>query len=395
MTESVTEDQLNLRELVQEKHAQAKSLLKANGIDCWLTFTREGSDLLLPFLIGCQNIVAVTSLLIFADGPSVAIVADYDTGQVDGLFDEVIGYSVGWKEPLLTTLKERNPASIALNYSNNDHGVDGLTYGLFRLLSETLEPTGFADRFVSAADVAGAIRSIKSPGEVERIRRACEITQRIFEDVTEMVRPGLTEIEIAEIINERMETYQVEPSWEAALCPAVFGSMTRGGHAAPGTARIERGDGFRVDFGVKYEGYAADLQRTWYFLKPGETEAPAEYQRAFEANLAGIRLAGSLIKPGIAATEVDRQVRELVGARGYSFTHALGHQVGRLAHDGGTVMGPMNERYGLRSGGTLEAGMVLAIEPCISNVAIEENVVVTADGCEYLVPPQEAIYLLS
>jgi Xaa-Pro aminopeptidase len=394
MSETLTEDQLLRQELVTEKHAQAKAALKANGIDCWLTFTREGSDLLLPFLIGGEYIVAVTSLLIFADGPSVAIVADYDTGQVDGLFDRVIGYSTDWKEPLLEVLRERNPASIGINFSNEDHGVDGLTYGLFRLLSDAVAPLGIAGRFVSAAGVASALRYRKSPREVERVRRACELTQRIFDDVTEMVRPGLTEIEIAEIINERMETYEVEPSWEAAFCPAVFSSMTKGGHALPGTAKIERGNGFRVDFGVKYEGYAADLQRTWYFLKPGETAAPAEYQRAFEANRDGIRLAASLIKPGLPTTEVDRQVRELIGARGYSFTHALGHQVGRMAHDGGTMMGPMNERYGSRSRGVFEAGMVFAIEPCISNVAIEENVVVTADGCEYLVAPQEAIYLI-
>jgi Xaa-Pro aminopeptidase len=394
MTETLTEDQLLRRELAAEKHAQAKALLREKGIDCWLTFTREGSDLLLPFLIGGEYIVAVTSLLIFAEGPSVAIVADYDTGQVEGLFDEVIPYSRDWKEPLLSVLRDRDPGTIGLNYSSEDHGVDGLTHGLFRLLSDAVVPLGIADRFVSAAAVASTIRSIKSPSEIERIRRACEITQRIFDDVTEMAKPGLTEIEIAEIIKERMETYGVEPSWEPAFCPSVFGSMTKGGHALPGTAKIERGDGFRVDFGVKYEGYAADLQRTWYFLKPGETAAPADYQHAFDAVKDGIALAASLIKPGIAATEVDRQVRELIGARGYSFTHALGHQVGRMAHDGGTLMGPMNERYGSRSRGNLEAGMVLAVEPCIANVAIEENVVVTADGCEYLVSPQESISLL-
>jgi Xaa-Pro aminopeptidase len=394
-TVELTEAQRLRRELVVEKHAQAIELLGRSGIDCWLTFAREGSDLLLPFVIGGEYIVGTSALMLFANGPSVAIVADYDVGQVEGVFDRVIPYSLDWKEPFQSVLRERNPASIGLNYSQHDHGMDGLTHGLYLALSAALAPLGLTERLVSAEPVAATVRAVKTPAEVERMRRACAITQRIFDDLTGMLKPGLSEAEIAEIIRERMQTYEVGPSWEASFCPTVFSTKSQGGHTMPGATRIERGDGVRVDFGVVYEGYASDMQRTWYLCKPGETEAPAELRHAFETVRDGILMAAELLKPGMRGYDVDGPVRQFVADRGYTFTHALGHQLGRMAHDGGMVLGPNNARYGERAKGIVKAGMVFTLEPCIANVALEDDVVVTDTGCEFLLPTQQAIYLVN
>ena len=395
MTAELTEAQRMRRELVAEKHAQAVGLLNERGIDCWLTFTREGSDLLLPFVTGGEYIAGLSALMIFANRPSVAIVADYDVGQVEGIFDRVIPYSLDWKEPFQDVLRERNPASIGLNYSQHDHGMDGLTHGLYLALVAAVAPLGFADRLVSAEAVAATVRAVKTPAEIERMRRACEITQRIFEDLTGMLKPGLAEVDIADIVRERMQTYEVTPSWEASFCPAVFSTKSRPGHAPPGTTRIERGDGVRLDFGVFYEGYASDMQRTWYLLKPGETEAPAEMRHAFETVRDGILMAAEFLKPGVRGYDVDRPVRQFIADRGYTFTHALGHQLGRMVHDGGMVLGPDNVRYGERAKGIVEAGMVFTLEPVVASAMIEDDVVVTETGCEFLVPTQREIYLVS
>jgi Xaa-Pro aminopeptidase len=391
---ALTEAQAMRRELVAEKHAQAIALLGQRGLDCWLTFAREGSDLLLPYVIGGEYIVGTSALLLFANGPSVAIVADYDVGQVEGVFDRVIPYSRDWKEPLQTVLRERDPVSIGLNYAEHDHGVDGLTHGLYLALVAALVPLGFADRLVSAEPVAATVRAVKTRSEIERIRRACEITQRIFDDVTGMLTPGLSEAEIAEIFRERMQTYEVAPAWDASFCPAVFSTRSQPGHAAPGATRIERGDGLRVDFGVVYQGYASDMQREWYLLKPGETAAPAEFRHAFETVRDGILMAAELLKPGVRGYDVDNPVRQFVADRGYTFTHELGHQLGRWAHDGGMVLGPDNERYGARSQGVVEAGMVFTLEPCVASAMLEDDVVVTDNGCEFLVPTQREIRLV-
>jgi len=390
-----TEAQRLRRELVAEKHVQATALLGEHGLDCWLTFQREGSDLLLPFVMGGEELVGTAALMIFADGPSVAIVADYDVSQVEGAFDEVLPYSLDWKGLLQGVLRDRRPARIGLNYDADDHGVDGLTHGLYLALVETLAPVGLdEDALVSAAPVATAVRAIKSPAELERMRRAAEITQRIFDDLTGMLKMGLTEADVHEIVGERMQTYGVGPAWEASYCPAVASSRSAGGHSAPGAVRLEAGDGVRVDFGVAFEGYRSDLQRTWYLRRPGETAAPPAFQRAFDTVRDAIEMAAEALKPGVRGHEVDAPVRRFMAERGYTFTHALGHQVGRLTHDGGLVLGPDNARYGARSGGRVGAGMVFTLEPVVPPIGLEEDVVVTETGCEYLIPPQREIYLV-
>ena len=146
-----TEAESLRRSLVAEKHEQAKGLLRDQGIDCWFTFQREGSDVLLPYVLGVDELVSQSALMIFADGPTVAIVMDYDATVVEGIFDQVIPYSSSWREPLLTVLQERNPARIALNYDQHDDGIDGLTHGQYLLLTEAVSAIGFESRAAASA----------------------------------------------------------------------------------------------------------------------------------------------------------------------------------------------------------------------------------------------------
>lgn len=390
----LTEEQRETRQLVNEKHAQAKRELAAHGIDCWLTFSREGSDLLLPYVMGGEDLVGQAALMIFADGPSVAVVADYDASQFDGMFDSVLPYSKGWLDPFQQTLRERNPATIGINYSEVEHGVDGLTYGLYLRLIRALEPLGMVDRLVPAQPVTERVRCIKTPSEIERVRRACEITVRMFDDFTGMLKPGITEKDAWDIFGEQMRAYGLQPAWEAAYCPSVHSNRRAAGHTAPGAGLLEPGDAVHVDFGVKYEGYASDLQRVWYLRRPGETAPDPKVQHAFDAMKDGIALAFEIIKPGMRGYEIDEPVRALVASRGYTYTHSLGHQLGRLAHDGGVLMGPRNERYGDRTAAVIEPGMVFTLEPCVANIGLEENIVITETGCELLVPAATEIILV-
>lgn len=382
------------RELVAEKHAQARALLREQSIECWLTFQREGSDCLLPFVLGVDELVSQSALMLFADGPSVAIVMDYDATVVEGLFDQVTAYSTTWRDPLLQTLRERDPSRIAINYDMHDDGIDGLTYGQYLLLMDAVQPLDIADRFMSASPVASLVRQIKTPAEVERMRRACEITERIFGDVGSMLKPGLTERDIYEMTHELMKSYGVSASWDPAYCPGVMSSKRASGHTPPTQIPLEPGDGLRIDLGVIAEGYASDLMRTWYFSRPGETAPPAEFQHQFEVVRDAIQLATDTIRPGLTGVEVDKVVRGYVEKHGYEYVHATGHQVGIRAHDGGLLLGPDNERYGQRSRGVIREGMTFTLEPVFGPIGLEENVVVTADGCEYLLAPQREVYLV-
>lgn len=263
MSAEMTEAQRLRLELVAEKHAQAVELMRSTGIDCWLTFSREGSDLLLPFVMGGEYLVGTAALMLFADGSTVAVVADYDVSQVDGAFDEIHGYALDWTEPLLDALKAKNPSRIGVNYSETDFGIDGLTHGMMLKLRRALASIGFDDRLVSSEPVAEPVRAVKTPAEIERIRRACAATQRIFDDVTAMLKPGLTETEIADIVNERTATYGLTPAWEAAFCPSVASSRSARGPHSAGRGRTPArrwfGDRLRRPLRGLLLGHDADL----------------------------------------------------------------------------------------------------------------------------------------
>jgi Xaa-Pro aminopeptidase len=124
-------------------------------------------------------------------------------------------------------------------------------------------------------------------------------------------------------------------------------------------------------------------------------------QHAFNTVVSAIEKSVKAIKPGVPGKDIDFIARKTLESAGYpEYKHALGHQVGRQAHDGGGIIGPLWERYGDTPNWLLESGQVYTIEPSIIHpeigvVALEEMIVVTEDGAEYLSDPQKEIVLLN
>ena len=138
-------------------------------------------------------------------------------------------------------------------------------------------------------------------------------------------------------------------AWEpvGAGCPAVHaGPDTVVGHAGPTDVVLERGHILHFDFGVLQNEYASDLQRVVYYLRPGETAAPPEVQRAFDTVVQATQAGVDALKPGVPGREVDAVVRQAIVDAGYpAFSYATGHQMGRACHDGGALLGPLWKRY--------------------------------------------------
>ncbi len=155
-----------------------------------------------------------------------------------------------------------------------------------------------------------------------------------------------------------------------------------------------------MDFGVRVKGYCSDLQRTFYILRPDESAPPPEVQRGFDTIVEAIELARKAMKPGVQGIEVDSVTRHHLLSKGYKdFPHALGHQVGRFAHDGTALLGPGWEKYGTRPYHPLEEGMVFTLEPRLTvegyGVATIENMaLVTASGAEFLSTPQTELIVI-
>jgi Xaa-Pro aminopeptidase len=390
--------------LIREKIHQAQLLLQEFNIDCWLTFVREtalNGDPVLPFLV--EGDLTWHSAFIITPHQAFAIVGQYDRqGVLDvGAYDEVIGYVKGIKEHFQDMMKRLNPRSIAVNYSVGSEICDGITHGMYLTLRDFLYELDMQDRLISAEKIVSALRARKTPAELENIKQAIRVTERIFDEVAAFIAPGRTEKEIAAFMKRKAEAAGVTYAWDPRTCPAVFtGPDTAEAHYGPTDRAVQRGHVLNMDFGLKYNGYCSDLQRTFYVLEEGETTAPPEVRKGFDTIVTSIDLARRQMRPGVQGIEIDKTARSYIVQAGYpEYPHALGHQVGRFAHDGTALLGPAWEKYAQKPFHKLEAGMVFTIEPRLpvagrGIVTIEEMVVVTESGAEFLSSPQKELMVI-
>lgn len=391
--------------LIQEKIRQAAGLLKEFDVDCWLTFVRESAingDPVLPFLVGA-DVTWHSAFIITRDGEARAIVGQYDKKAIEDLraYTHVEGYVEGIRNPLQSILRPLDPRRIAVNFSKDSEICDGLTHGMYLTLVDILQEIGLAERLVSAERVISALRERKTEHEIGAIRRAIGSTLEIFDAVRPFIQPGRTEKEIAEAMTAEMRRKGLEPAWDASVCPSVFtGPETAGAHYNPTEREVKPGHVLNMDFGVKVDEYCSDLQRTFYVREPGESTVPEEVQKGFDTIVESIEQARRAMKPGVQGVEIDAVARRVLKENGYEeFPHALGHQVGRFAHDGTALLGPAWEKYAGKPFRRLETGMVFTLEPRLmvkgkGIATVEEMVVVTGQGADFLSEPQKNLIVI-
>jgi len=373
-------------------------------MDCWLTFVREteiNGDPILPFLV--EGPLTWHSAFIVSPSRTVAIVGAYDKKAVEdtAAYDQVLDYVEGIRPAFLEAMKSLSPKSIAVNYSQESEICDGLTHGMFLTLHDMLSEIGLEKRLVSAQKLVSSLRQRKTPGEIKCIRRAIAVTEAIFQAVARFIQPGRTEEEIADFVRRHVEEAGLEFAWNPRTCPAVFtGPTTAEAHYNPTERKVEPGHVVNMDFGVKVDGYCADLQRSFYVRGKGESCVPPDVKKGFDTIVRAIECSRERLRPGEKGLEVDRVARQVLAEAGYEgFPHGVGHQVGRFAHDGTALLGPAWEKYAHKPFEPIETGMVFTLEPRLKVpgrgvVTIEEMLLVTDDGAEYLSTPQRDVIMI-
>jgi Xaa-Pro aminopeptidase len=390
--------------LIQEKVRQAVSILEEKKIDSWMTFVRETSavlDPVLPLIYGA-TLTWTSALIITRSGETIAVLGNLEaeTARRTGAYQEVVGYDKSIQPELVRILKRLNPGQIAVNISANDPTADGLTHGMYQQLKDYLAQTPFSERLISAETIIAALRGRKTPTEIRRIRKAVDTTEEIYRQTFDYLQPGLTEKQVSQFMHARILDVGVNEAWDYEDCPAVnSGPDSPVGHAGPTGIILERGHLVHFDFGVKQEEYCSDIQRMLYLLKPGETEAPGPVQHAFQTVVFAIQSAVDAMRPGMLGSEIDYIARRVVIHAGYpEYMYATGHGLGRAAHDGGGMLGPHWEKYGGLPDQKLEAGQVYTVEPGVAvpgfgYVGLEEDVLVTETGAEFLSAGQKQLIL--
>jgi Xaa-Pro aminopeptidase len=300
----------------------------------------------------------------------------------------------------LDEITRLDPLRIAINYSTNDVHADGLSHGMYQLLLKYLAGTPYESRLESAEKIHSALRGRKTRQEIDRIRSAIATTNLIYDRTFDFIRPGMTEMMVSEFMHSQLKELGVGPAWEYENCPTVnTGPESAVGHVGPTSLTISAGHILHFDFGVLQNEYCSDIQRVVYFHRPGEIIPPAEVQHGFSTVRNAIENAMLAMLPGVPGKEIDRVARQTVLDAGYpEYMYATGHQLGRLAHDGAGILGPEWERYGDTPNYPLEAGQVFTVEPGVNipgygYIGLEEDVLVTVNGAEYLANPQTELII--
>ncbi|MFX0173061.1 MAG: M24 family metallopeptidase [Candidatus Hodarchaeota archaeon] len=404
MTQSTIQQRIQL-EIVREKHEQIPIIMIECNIDCWIVFVRETAsnpDPIQGLIVG-NDVVWESAFVFFQTAEKIskiAIVGNFDAPaeKQKQIWDEVIPYTEGISKILADLIAKINPQKIALNYSLDDVVADGLSHGLFIKISTILSDK--KDLFTSSAPIIRSLRGRKTKKEIELITKACEITEEINNAITLLLKSNMSENKIQQLFHDEMERNGVTEAWQRVSCPAIdTGPDKEFGHIGPSSnSYTKQGHTLHNDFGVKYHGYCSDIQRMWFF--GARDEIPEELKHAFSTVHQAILKASDYIKPGVTGYSVDKVARDYIVSQGYEeYAHALGHQIGTQAHDGGVLLGPLWERYGDTPKGLVEEGNVFTVELHVKTktygtVSLEENILVTKDGCEFLVPPQEKYILV-
>lgn len=240
-------------------------------------------------------------------------------------------------------------------------------------MAERMRAASPDTRFVDGAAVFDALRAIKSPEEVARIRKAASVAEVAARHVRLHLQEGMTELEACENLLEVLR--ETGPPHEPLV---QFGAQSAIPHADAGAARLKRGDMVLLDLGANVEGYLSDITRMTVF-----GDATREMKEIYRIVLEAQQAAIAAVRPGVPCQEVDRAARQVIAQAGYGeyFTHRTGHGIGMDIHESPwLVEGNLNP---------LAAGNVITVEPGIYlpgrfGVRIEDDVLVTATGAELL-----------
>ncbi len=238
---------------------------------------------------------------------------------------------------------------------------------------------------VKTEGVFSELRVVKDKSEMYNLRQAAKITDESLQEVLQLVKPGIRELDLAVELEYRFRSKGGAIAFDTIVASGWRGALP---HGKASTKRIKKGEMITFDIGASYRGYCADLTRTVVLGKANKKQKEV-YNIVLQAQSAAI----DAVKPGASGKEVDRVAREHIADAGYGeyFGHGLGHGIGLIVHDS-PVLSP-------KSDWVLQEGMVTTVEPGIyipkwGGIRIEDDVVVTSKGCSILnKSPKELIEL--
>jgi len=253
------------------------------------------------------------------------------------------------------------------NIQNLGFEDTNITYATFTKINEIIDcelkpVTGLVEK----------LREVKTEDEIEIIQEAVNIAEKGFDYILGFVKPGITEIEVANELDFYMRKLgATEVSFDTIVASGIRSAMP---HGVASDKIIENGDMVTIDFGCYYKGYVSDMTRTFAVGDPGE-QLKEIYEIVYQAN----KKVAEVAKAGMTGAELDAVARDYITEHGYgeSFGHTTGHGIGLEIHEGPAISFRNEEALVENNVITNEPGIYI---PGLGGVRIEDDLVITKDG---------------
>jgi Xaa-Pro aminopeptidase len=417
------------REMVADKLERALlPAMRRHNVDMWIVLDRENNPDPLHAELG-GGFSGVRAAFVFFDNGSDTPEKIYygshsqpANSVIAQVYDEKIYYGYhpeGLTPHLRKLVHDRDPRTIAVNTSRTLPDADGLTVGLSDFLIDTIGDE-YARRIVSAELVVRDFRLNRTALETRAYTDALNWTARWMQEAlsTANVRTG-------ETTSEDIAWWLEDKALELGLTSQATTRVVRAGEMLPvhdPDIALQPGDIINIDGGLHYLGFAVDIKRTAYILRPGETRMPEGLLSAWrDARKMGDLYASKMI-PGAIGHEIWSSINADASALGYRAVGpdtggvgeeslraeigVYGHSVGNVAHDIGTrVAADLPFAYGDRVRFPLQTNEWVSIELHVNTpvpewdnrtwyARFEETAQVTRDGVRWMIPNQKDVFLI-
>jgi Xaa-Pro dipeptidase len=346
-----------------------KGIHSSRSVEAVLVYNRENLDKNFLYMTGLDAGVFENCGLLFEQSGKMYIFAT-------ALEEEILQTLKNCFEIVVfKDKKERDDklTSVLSQYETVGISFDSVSHSLYLHLDELLGS-------IELIDITNAFknaRMIKSPVEIEKIQKACDIASSVADDFPGYLKRGVTELDLKVEID-----YQVRRrgAQDAAFQTIVaFGANASKPHYTGGNIPLKEGDVVLIDFGAVYDGYVSDISRTYLTGVPGN-DVLKLYTTVTEAQ----EIALGMIADGVQVDKVEKAVRRFIDKHDTykgRFIHSLGHSIGLEVHDNSYPQEDFQKSFAVNMVLTVEPGIYL---PGIGGVRIEDDIVVEKDTCRIL-----------